>query len=117
MTAMSDGKNDNANPDSDPAVDLDAHRGLKGRKETAQRRQRSDVRADQNAVRDSQASLEKHLFAGPATTWLQAAEKTGYLLRLFAQTADAQDPRYKKLIAEALDDLTRLAEEKRDPAS
>jgi hypothetical protein len=108
---VSDSENDNANPDSRPTVDLDAYRGSKARKETVQRRQRSDVRADQDAVRDSQASLGKHLFAGPATTWLQAAEKTSYLLRLFAQTGEAQDPRYKQLIEDTLDDLSRLADE------
>jgi len=107
--------NDNDNPDPSRAVVLDEHRGLRARRDTDRRRQRSDVRADQDAVRDSQASLEKHLFAGPATTWLQAAEKATYVLRLFAGTGEAQDPRYKQLIEDALDDLQRLAADTQEP--
>jgi hypothetical protein len=114
---VSEKDNDNNNPNPGRAVVLDEHRGLKGRRDTDRRRQRSDVRADQDAVRDSQASLEKHLFAGPATTWLQAAEKSTYLLRRFAATGEAQDPRYKQLIEETLDDLQRLAEQAEEPGS
>jgi len=114
--SVSENDNDNENPSPEPAVVLDGRRGLRAQKETNRRRQRSAVRADQDAVRDSQASLEKHLFAGPATTWLQAAEKTAYLLRLFAATGAAQNPRYKLLIEEALDDLQRLADNSKEPA-
>lgn len=113
---MSENENDNDNPNPDRAVVLDEHRGLKARRDTDRRRQRSDVRADQDAVRNSQASLEKHLFAGPATTWLQAAEKASYLLRRFAATGEAQDPRYKQLIEETLDDMQQLADNTKGPA-
>jgi hypothetical protein len=50
------------------------------------------------------------MLAAPATTWPEAAAKAKYLIQLFAATADAQDPRRKKLIASVLDDLARLAE-------
>ena len=74
------------------------------------------MRVDQEAVRQSQASLEKFLFAGPATNWVQAAEKASYLLRLFAATGEAQDPRYRQLIEDALNDLQRLAGDDKEPA-
>jgi len=114
--------NDNGNspgagsPSGNSTVSLDEHRGLRARRDTDARRNQSAVRADQDALRENQESLEKHLFAGPATGWLQAAEKTSYLLRLFAATGEGQDPRYKQLIEDALDDLQRLAADEKEPA-
>lgn len=108
----SDNDNKNAKDPRDPAIDLDAHRGLRAQRETARRRNRSDVRASQDAVRENQASLEKHLFAGPAVTWPQVAEKASYLLRVFATTGEGQDPRYKQLIEDTLLDFERLATSK-----
>jgi hypothetical protein len=102
-------ENDNDKTTNDPAVVLDEHRGLKARQDADVRRRRSEVRADQDALRENQAALEKHLFAAPATTWPQAAEKACYLLRLFAATGEAQDPRYKQLIEDVMQDLQRLA--------
>jgi hypothetical protein len=108
--------NDNEKPNPDPTVDLDAHRGLRAQKETDRRRHRSAVQADQEVVRQNQASLEKFLFAGPATSWVQAAEKATHLLRLFAATGEGQDPRYRQLIEDALSDLERLSAESEPPA-
>jgi hypothetical protein len=113
--SVSENENDNERPWHDRTVKLDEHRGLRARQDTDARRQRSAVRADQDAVREGQASLEKFLFAGPAATWSQAAEKAGYLLRLFAATGEAQDPRYKQLIEDALDDLQRLSASTQEP--
>jgi hypothetical protein len=79
------------------------------------RRQRiDDFEADQTALRRRQEELEKLLTAAPAETWPEAAAKALYLIRLFAATPDAQDPRRKKLIAHALDDLTRLCDRAKD---
>jgi hypothetical protein len=103
------------NDNTSPAIDLDAHRGLRAQKETDRRRNRSAVRADQDSVRENQALLEQQLFAGPATSWPQAADKASYLLRRFATTGEAQDPRYKQLIEDVLRDLHRLAEDAREP--
>jgi len=100
--------NDNAKAAQDSAIDLDARRGMRARRDTDHRRSRSAVRADQDAVRESQSSLEKFLFAGPAANWPEAAEKVSYLLRLFAATGEARDPRYRQLIEDALGDLKRL---------
>ena len=99
-----------------PAVVLDEHRGMTAQKETDARRHQSGVQADQEALRQDQASLEKHLFSGPATTWPEAAEKAVYLLGLFAATGEAQDPRYKQLIEATLEDLHRLARNTTKPA-
>ena len=102
---------DNDKTSGDPAIVLDEHRGLRARQDADARRLRSAVRADQDTLRENQAALEKHLFAGPATTWPQAAEKACYLLRLFAATGEAQDPRYKQLIEDVMQDLHRLADD------
>jgi hypothetical protein len=106
------GDNDNSNDAPKPTVVLDAHRGMAAQKATDARRSEAAVKADQEAVREGQSALEKHLFAGPARTWAQAADKAAYLLRLFAATPAAQDPRYRQLIEDALDDLQRLGRDR-----
>jgi hypothetical protein len=105
-------------PDNDnktPPVLLDEHRGMASQKATDARRHRSGVEADQAALRDSRAELEKFLFAAPATNWTEAAKKALYLLRLFAATADARDPRLKQMIEDTTADLTRLSGESAGP--
>ncbi|HET6157939.1 MAG TPA: hypothetical protein VFE34_06325 [Dongiaceae bacterium] len=100
--------NDNQTP---PPVLLDEHRGMVSQKETEARRHLSEVEADQAALRLSQAELEKFLFAAPAADWPAAAQKALYLLRLFATTPEARDPRLKQLIEDAMADLDRLSGE------
>lgn len=95
--------------DDDP-VNLDRRRGMAAQKSTEIRRRLHEVQADQAALRHRQEELEHFMLAAPATTWPEAAAKAKYLIQLFAATADAQDPRRKKLIASALDDLARLSE-------
>ena len=95
--------------DDDP-VNLDGRRGMAAQKSTEIRRRLHEVQADQAALRHRQEELEHFMLAAPATTWPEAAAKAKYLIQLFAATADAQDPRRKKLIASALDDLARLSE-------
>ena len=95
----------------DEPVDLDERRGMAAQKATEMRRQHiHEFQADQEALRRRQEELEKLLLAAPAETWPEAAAKAQYLIQLFAATPDAQDPRRKKLIAHALDDLTRLCD-------
>ncbi len=81
---------------------------MASQKATEARRHRSEVEADQASLRDSRAELEKFLFAAPATNWTEAAKKALYLLRLFAETTDARDPRIKQLIEDAAADLNGL---------
>jgi hypothetical protein len=96
---------------NDDPVDLDEHRGMNAQKATEDRRQSLQTfQADQEALRRRQEELEKLLLAAPAETWLEAAAKAQYLIHLFADTPQAQDPRRKELIAHALEDLTRLCE-------
>lgn len=96
---------------TDEPVDLDEHRGMAAQIATDIRRQRlHEFQVDQAALRLRQEELEKLLLAAPAENWPEAAAKAQYLIQLFAATPEAQNPRYKKLIAHALDDLTRLCD-------
>ena len=96
---------------TDEPVDLDEHRGMAAQIATDIRRQSlHEFQADQTALRRRQEELEKHLLAAPAATWSEAAVKAEYLIQLFAETLEAQDPRRKELIAHTMDDLTRLCE-------
>ncbi len=96
---------------TDDPVDLDKHRGMAAREATEFRRQRlHEFQADQAALRRRQEELEQLLQAAPAETWPEAAAKARYLIKLFASTPEAQDPRCKELITRALDDLARLCD-------
>ena len=100
----------------DPAV-LDEHRGMAAQKATEIRRHLAEVEAQQRALLERQAELEKFLLAAPSLTWADAAEKARYLIILFADTPAGQDPRRQKIIAGVLEDFERLAAEHRDEAS
>jgi hypothetical protein len=94
---------------SDDPVKLDEHRGMAAQKATEIRRELHEVQADQEALRHRQGQLEQFLAAAPATTWPEVAEKVRYLMQLFSLTAEAQDPRRKKLIESVLGDLDKLS--------
>jgi hypothetical protein len=96
------------NDNKAPPVVLDEHRGMASQRETDARRHRSEVEADQAALHRRRTEFEKFLFAAPAADWPDAAQKALYLLRLFATTSDARDPRLKHLIEDAMADLNRL---------
>lgn len=92
-------------------VDLDEHRGMAAQKATEIRRERLHrFEKTQADLRQQQEELEKLLLAAPAQTWPEAAAKAEYLIKLFAATPDAQDPRRRELIAHALEDLARLSD-------
>ena len=96
---------------TDEPIDLDVHRGIAAQKATEIRRERLyQFNEDQATLRRRQEELEKHLLAAPAKTWPEAAVKVEYLIQLFAETPEAQDPRRKALIAHAMQDLARLCE-------
>jgi len=95
---------------TDEPVDLDEHRGMAAQKATEIRREHfHQFQEDQADLRRRQEELEKHLLAAPAETWSQAAVKAEYLIQLFADTLEAQDPRRKELIAHVMEDLSRLS--------
>jgi adenosine deaminase len=94
---------------TDDTVDLDRHRGMAAQKATLLRRLLTDVENDAQSLRLRQQELETRLAAAPAMAWPDAAEKARYLLELFAATPAAQDPRRQTLIANVLEDFSRLS--------
>ena len=94
---------------TDDPVELDEHRGMAAQKATEIRRRHSEVKADQQALRERQAEFEAFLVAAPATTWPAAAAKARYLIELFAHTQEAQDSRHQQLIASVLADFDNLS--------
>ena len=100
---------------TDKPIDLDVHRGLAAQKATEIRRERlHQFQEDQATLRLRQEELEKHLLAAPAETWPEAAVKAEYLIQIFAETLEAQDPRRKELIAHTMEDLARLCEKEKE---
>ena len=96
---------------TDHPIELDTHRGMAAQKATELRRLVGEVAADRAKLKERQDELEKFLIAAPAANWSDVAEKTRYLLSLFAVTSEAQDPRRQTLIANLLDDFERLLAE------
>ncbi len=96
---------------TDTPVDLDTHRGMRELKSTELRRHRQAVELQYEQLRQRQAELETMLDAAPAQSWIEAAEKARYLINLFAATAEARDPRRRRLIDGTLADLARLSDE------
>jgi hypothetical protein len=81
---------------------------MAAQKSTELRRLLAEVEENERALRARQDELEAQLAAAPADSWLEAAEKARYLIRLFAATPAAQDPRRQQLITNVLEDLRRL---------
>jgi hypothetical protein len=96
---------------TEKTIDLDQHRGMAAQKATDLRRLLADVEANEKALRLRQDALEAQLVAAPAANWPEAAEKARYLLKLFAASLAAHDPRRQQLIAAVLNDFDRLAQE------
>jgi hypothetical protein len=94
---------------TDQPISLDRHRGMAAQKATEVRRLLAEVEANESTLRQRQEELEAQLTATPALSWSEAGDKARYLLKLFAATPAAQDPRRQKLIASVLEDFTCLA--------
>ena len=94
---------------TDEPVDLDQHRGMAAQKDTEARRLLAEVRADQQALRERRNELEAHLLAAPASNWREAAGKAHYLVDLFAETTQGQDPRNRALITAVREDFAKLS--------
>jgi hypothetical protein len=90
-------------------ISLDLHRGMAAQKATELRRLLAEVAADQEALKGRQRALEAQLISAPAATWAEAVDKARYLLKQFAATPAAQDPRRRRLIASVLEDFGRLS--------
>lgn len=89
---------------------LDDHRGMAAQKATEARRLDNEVVKDQLELKARQEELEKFLFAAPAENWAEAAERARYLLKLFAETPAAEDPRRQHIISALIADFDRLLE-------
>jgi hypothetical protein len=63
-------------------------------------------------LRRRQEELEKMLLTGPAESWPEAAAKAEYIIHLFAATSEGQDPRRQQLVANVLNDCSRLDNQK-----
>src|SRR5947209_233917 len=96
---------------TDRPIDLDEHRGMAAQKATDARRLLAEVQANEKALRQCREELESHLLAAPALSWSEAAEKAYYLLKLFAETAEAKTPRRQALITTVFEDFDRLSGE------
>ena len=81
---------------------------MAAQKATELRRLRSEVEADQAALRQRQSALEELLAANPAKEWSEAVEKARDLLGLFAQSAEASNPRRRKLTDCVMADFDHL---------
>ena len=93
----------------DLPVELDARRTAEGKLAADVRRNEiARFEATQEALEIHQKELEAHLFADPATRWREAAFKAQYLIRRYAETEEARDPRRQRLIERTLADLERL---------
>ena len=96
---------------SRPPINLDSHRDAAGVMGAEMRR---SVSVPATEARETEAlrvvEMERRLAAPPASNWPEAAELALYLLRAFATTMDARDPRTATLIGRSIVDLTRLTQ-------
>ena len=95
----------------DKTTNLDDHRDMMAQRATELRRLRAEVEADQAALRARQQELEILLAAAPASNWAEAVEKARYLLDLFSQTAEGDDPQRRMLIDRVMADFEFLLNE------
>lgn len=99
----------------DPPVILDRHRGMAAQQATDLRRLLTEVEENEATLRQRQEDLESRLATAPATTWVEAAERARYLLKLFLDTSQGRDPRRQKLVASLLEDFSRLSRDGEHP--
>ena len=89
-------------------IELDDHRDKVTRRTAEIRLRMQELQIDQELVQCRRENLEELLLDTPAKTWREAAMTAQYLLQLFADTPEAQNPSRKKLIEQTFDDFTRL---------
>jgi hypothetical protein len=94
---------------TDRPIDLDGHRTFEGKQESELRRKAVN-RDTAPGARPNMADIDfdAALSVEPARTWVEAMEKAAFLLRRYAATREADDPRIQKLIKRAESDLARL---------
>ncbi len=68
------------------------------------------LEVDWENLKRRREELEANLLVEPAMNWPDAAVKAQYIIRRYAETAEAQGSRRQKIIQSALDDLARLSD-------
>src|SRR5690242_14800253 len=92
-------------------IDLDTCRGLAAQAATEQRRLSQEVEADHARLEARDAAVEEAFLAAQPATARERLNRACYLIRLFASTPEALDPRRQALIESVLADLERMAGE------
>ena len=94
---------------TDTTIDLDGRRTAAGKLESLIRRRAANSRsAPAAAFGKADVDLDAAMRAGPARTWIEAADQVRFLLDRFSATPEARDARIQKLIGRAMSDLARL---------
>ena len=96
---------------TDKTLDLDKHRGIAAQKATDLRRILADVENNAKDLRARQRVVENQLLSAPAASWPEAAAKARYVLNLYAAGLAPDDTHHRDLVAAALADFDRLANE------
>jgi len=94
---------------NDEPVNHDSQRGMAEQRATEIRRLRAEIESNEESLRARKAEIEAQLLATPSSSWLEAADKARYLLKIFAASPGGLDPRRQKLINAVLDDFERLS--------
>ena len=68
------------------------------------------LEVDWENLKRRREELEANLLVEPAMNWQDAAVKAQYIIRRYAETAEALDSGRQELIQSALDDLARLSD-------
>ena len=96
---------------TDTPINLDTQRGMAAQRATELRRLLAEVEANEAHLRTRQNELEGQLIAAPALTWLEAATKVRYLLRILMASPAGLDSRHRKLVDAVLADFERLSKD------
>lgn len=100
---------------TDPPIDLDGRRTVVARLETGIRRRAANSGSSPDAgCARPDADLDAALLAGPARTWIEAADRVRFLLDRFSATPEARDARIQKLIGRATGDLAFFTKREED---
>ena len=94
---------------TDHPINLDDRRSVASRLESGIRRRAANSGSSPDVgCGKVDAELDAAMLAGPACTWIEAADKTRFLLERFSATPEARNARVQKLIGRVMCDLARL---------
>jgi hypothetical protein len=93
---------------ADEPIDLDASRGMAAQQATEHRRHSQEIKADRVRLEGRDAAIEEAFLATRPAAAKETLDRACYLIRLFASTSEAQNPRRQALIENVLADLDRM---------